>query len=387
MTILRIGLDITKATGPPDGIGTYTRELLTALIPHLGEIHLLLYDLDGGGHDGHDLRQLLHSLEVEIVTEREAAEGGVESGVEIGSSPDSDDLDLFHSTSWVCPPGYRGPLLFTGYDLTFLSHPQTHTVANRLRCLEGVLQARFLDADFLAISDTTAAGLSHYLEVDSSRLHRIYPGVGAAFTPGDVQLARERVAALGIDMGIDMGIEGEFLLAVGTLEPRKNLARLLDAYGGLEPGLRQRFSLLLAGGEGWRQESLRASLTERPELANVCWLGPVPLADLVALYRAATLFVYPSLAEGFGLPIVEAMACGTPVITSSGGATEETAGSAAWLVPPEDPAAIREGLEGLLGDPETRREHAARGLERARSFAWNRAAAEVVALYRRLVSR
>ncbi len=358
MSPLRVGLDITKASRPRDGIGTYTRELLEALTPHLGTLQLVLYDFESRDRAG----------------ELRAGLPGALEAIEIGHAPERDALDLFHATTWSLPPRYRGPLLFTVYDLTFLTHAETHTVANRLACLEGSLRARLRAAHFLAISDTTAAALRRHFEVEPSRLHRIYPGVGSAFSVGDPAEARRRALALGIG--------GDFVLSVGTHEPRKNLARLLEAHAGLPDALRQTFPLVLVGGEGWRREDLDDRLAAAADRVRL--LGSVSREDLVALYRTTSLFVYPSLAEGFGLPIVEAMASGAPVLTSEGGATAETAGTAAALADPRSTEALRRGLEELLCSTEAREDLRKRGRERARDFSWEPSASLILKLYREI---
>ena len=150
------------------------------------------------------------------------------------------------------------------------------------------------------------------------------------------------------------------MLAVGTLEPRKNLAVAQQAAQRLSVQLR------VVGARGWGGVEVDG------------WLGRVPDEELAALYRGARCLVYPSLYEGFGIPVLEAMACGTPVVTSAGGATEEVAGGAAVLVDPRDPAAVAAGIEEAVA---RRDELVPLGLERARRFTWERAAAETRAVY------
>ena len=183
------------------------------------------------------------------------------------------------------------------------------------------------------------------------------------------------------------GVAGRYALTVGTLEPRKNLRRLLDAWARLPASLRRERSLLVAGGRGWGSETVAGVIARRPELAAVRLLGEVSDGDLAALYSAAEAFAYPSLAEGFGLPVVEAMACGAPVLTSDRSATAEVAAGAALLVDPEDVLAISRGLADLLGDPAERDRLGRLGAERAAELSWRRAARETLELYRRLADR
>lgn len=360
-----IGFDASKAQGPADGIGTYTRELLRALLPLLGDDELWLYDL-------------LNPVDFAALG---AELGGWPEQVQLrpGGQPAVDGVDLFHSTCSAVPVGFGGPQIFTCHDLTVLSHPECHTVENRVHCLTGILRAHLVDAEFLTISEATAGELQGLLEIPTERIHVVHLAAAPRF---------ERLAEVPTEqLRKRFQVEGPFLLAVGTLEPRKNLGRLLDAYGALPEGLRRRWPLLLVGGEGWHHEHLLRQLAERPELANVRRLGQVSQEDLLDLYNGADLFVYPSLAEGFGLPLLEAMACGAPVITSAGGATAEVAGDAALLVDPLNTEALHHALETLLGDSTAREALRHRGFARASSFSWKTTAEKTLDLYRQRAPR
>ena len=179
------------------------------------------------------------------------------------------------------------------------------------------------------------------------------------------------------------GLHDPYVLFVGTLEPRKNLERLLEAFSrARQAGRREK--LVLAGQLGWKYRGLLGRI-ERSGLASaVRLLGYVPDEDLPAIYNLASVVAFPSLYEGFGLPILEGMACGVPVLTSDRASMVELAGDAALLVDPTDVTALEGGLVRLLDDPELRRELARRGRGRAARFSWARAAAETVRLYERV---
>jgi glycosyltransferase involved in cell wall biosynthesis len=194
----------------------------------------------------------------------------------------------------------------------------------------------------IAVSEFTRGEIVELLGVPADRLRVIPNAVGEPF-------GREGPAAT-----------GDYVLAVGTLEPRKNLAAAQQAAGRLGVELK------VVGAQGWGGVEVDG------------WLGRVSDEELAALYRGARCLVYPSLYEGFGIPVLEAMACGTPVVTSTGGATEEVAGGAAVLVDPHDPTAIAAGIEEAVA---RRDELRARGLERAARFTWGRVAAETRAVY------
>lgn len=394
---MRVGFDIGKIADL-DGIGSYCRELLRALPNALAEGETLCLYSPQTTVAPEIMAEVLPGLQSATTT----GAGGGRVELRLDRDPAGDDLDLYHATRWHCPPGLGARGLFTCYDLTVLDHPQCHTVSNRIHSLEGLLDARLAGWHFLSISRTTAEALASWFEVPSEQQTVIYPAVAPIFTdprPAEHQLAGEpgggenRWESPGdgpeetVDRGMArrFGLDGRPVLAVGTLEPRKNLPRLLEAYGRLPEALRRRHPLVLAGGMGWQNPAELDALLGRPELAGVRRLGAVSIDDLLVLYRGAALFAYPSLAEGFGLPILEAMACGAPVLTSAGGATEETAGGAARLVPPTETEAMATALAELLADPAERLALQRRGLARAREFSWQETAGLVAALYRRLL--
>jgi alpha-1,3-rhamnosyl/mannosyltransferase len=167
-----------------------------------------------------------------------------------------------------------------------------------------------------------------------------------------------------------------YVLMTGTLEPRKNIVRALEAFAGLPADLRDGFELLLAGPRGWQTDEIDAALSRFGD--RVRRLGHVDDAELPALYAGATAFLYPSLREGFGLPVLEAMAAGTAVVTSGISSLPEVGGDAVRYVDPHDVDSIRDGLAEILDDAERREALAAAGRERARSFTWERTARETL---------
>jgi alpha-1,3-rhamnosyl/mannosyltransferase len=221
-------------------------------------------------------------------------------------------------------------------------------------------------ARLLAISQATRDELVQRFPPAAAKTLVTPLAADGRFTPHSEPGERERV-----------GIERPYVLALGTIEPRKNLARLIEAWAGLPESLSGHFELCLAGAMGWKTEAIERALDASP--SGVRQLGYVADADLPALYRAAELFVYPSLHEGFGLPVLEALACGTAVITSRSSSLPEVGGEAALYVDPLDPGDIRRALAELLGDEARRRELAARGPAQAGRFSWRRTAEETLA--------
>lgn len=344
---MRVGLDLSKL-GSADGLGTFTREALSALVRE--------------GHDRHSF------FTYDLLGEAALAEACATSGLPCpsGRGPAEDALDVYMSTSFQVPELAAGTrLLFVVYDLTFLSLPHCHTLGNRLHCLEGLICALKAGGELLTISRHGAEELGVLLGRDPAS----FPVLPLAPAPVFRTLAPADIATALAPLGLQ---PGAYVLSVGSLEPRKNLAALLRAHAELPAALRADFPLVLAGSPGWHNTELKAEL-EREE-NNVRHLGRVELETLVALYNGAALFAYPSLAEGYGLPVVEAMACGAPVLTSAVSALPETAGGAARLVDPHDPSALTSVLGELLASPETRDDLRQRGLARVAELSWQKTA-------------
>ena len=255
-------------------------------------------------------------------------------------------LDVLHCTTFRAPLRPRAPLVVTVHDLALLRHPEAFPRWHRATGVPA-LRAGVRAADaIVCVSAFTRDELVELLGVPTERTRIVPNAVDPVF-------------------GQDGPVAGgDYVLAVGTLEPRKNLAAAVEAARSAGVELR------VAGATGWGGVAVEG------------WVGEPSDTELAALLRGARCLVYPSLYEGFGLPILEAMACGTPVVTSRGGATEEVAAGAAVLVDPRDPAAIAAGI----GEAVRRRDElVAAGLTRAAAFTWDRSADLVEALWRELV--
>lgn len=260
--------------------------------------------------------------------------------------------DIFHHASQQLRRAPRGcRITATLYDMTCRLMPEAHTAANVRADRQFAARVLRHAAGCIAISAHTRDDAVRILGLDPARIRVIHCGVAPAFFD-----AAPRPAAR------------PYALFVGTLEPRKNIAALLDGWALLPADLRQAYDLLLAGPAGWGETKLVERLRAAPP--GVRYLGYVPEADLPGLTAGASIFVYPSLYEGFGLPLAQAMAAGVAAVTSNVSSLPEVAGGAALLVDPHSPAEIGAALERLLSSPQLRSELAARGRERAREYRW-----------------
>lgn len=285
-------------------------------------------------------------------------------------------IDLLHAMAFVSPLVLPCPSVVTVYDLSFLLYPEVFRAARRLylRFFTGISCRRARRV--IAISQSTARDIRRLLGVPAARIDVAVPGVGERFFS---TVSREVCAAF----RADKNLPDRFILFLGTLEPRKNLLTLLHAYAKLPT---RAVKLVLAGGKGWLYEDIFRAIEMLDLKEDVILPGYVPGVELPRWYASAETFVYPSIYEGFGLPLLEAMAVGTPVIASDTSSLPEAVGDAGVLVPPEDIAAWTAALAEAIDSPGWREEMGARGRMHARGFTWARTAAQTVESYRRALS-
>jgi len=359
------------------GVATYTRELACALACEAPRTTFALLCPRLPWRPRIDLpRAGTPNLEVVETTLYPFALGAVATRLPWPCSLESiaGPCDLFHGTSFDLPRRRAAPAVVTVHDLALLRFPELGTPALRRmvgRARDATRRARAV----IAVSEATRRDIVELCGVAAERVHVVHNGVAATFTPLPAAVARARAAAR-------IGSDDPYLLHVGTLEPRKNLPTLLRAFAALEGDSARPPRLVLAGARGWGDAPLFALVDALGLTARVSFLGEVGPADLPALYSAAELFVYPSRYEGFGLPVLEAMACGAPVIASNASALPEVVGDAGLLVDPDDVDGLRAAIRRLGGDAELRANLRERGRERAKSFTWERAARETLAVYR-----
>jgi glycosyltransferase involved in cell wall biosynthesis len=373
---LRIGIDYTAAVRQGAGIGRYTRELVRALakLDH-GHDYVLFAAaggqrlVDAGWPSSFQTRSVpLSDRTLAILWHRLR----LPLWVELVTGP----VDIFHSPDFVLPPVRRAKTLVTVHDLSFIRHPQCSD-ANLRTYLNKVVPRSVHRADLvLADSQSTKDDLVELLDVTPDKIKVIYPGVEKRFRsiedPTLLEKTRKRY-----------NLPPRFILGLGTLQPRKNFTRLIEAYSSLvtrHPSLR----LVIAGGKGWLYDEIFATVERLGLEEKVAFPGFVTDQDLPALYNLADLFVFPSLYEGFGLPPLEALACGTPVVTSDASSLPEVVGEAGLMVEATDVEALAETMKRVLEDGELREGLIARGMEQARKFTWRKAASRLLNLYETL---
>ena len=284
--------------------------------------------------------------------------------------------DVVHSPSFIMPY-LRGAArhVLTVHDMTSFSHPQCHIALRRSGLYRRMVLASLRRADAVVVPSqaTRQAILAFLPDLRPDRIHVTVPGIGEEFRLCDPASVREVVARLKLPQ--------PYILYVGTLEPRKNLPVLVESYRRLVEAGAIKEHLVLAGKLGWGYEALLAQIDTPLLRRRVHLAGYVDPKDLPAVYAGASLFVYPSLHEGFGFPPLEAMACGVPVISTRSSSLVENLEHAAELVAPDDIAGLADAMQGLLTDDTLRAKRQGQGLEQARQYRWEQTARETVKSY------
>jgi len=371
---MRICFDISAGLGQGAGIGRYVRQLALALNALPGGPALRLF------HNRQPLERLPPALA--RLARWQAPLGNktwrfyLLSGLPLLPRwrTTIDDSDLFHGTDAVTPRLCL-PTVITIHDLTTMLFPRHHSRLNRLY-MRWALPLMTQRADAV-ITDAHASqnDIVTLLGVAPEKVSVVHLGVdNRHFTSQSPVAIRTTIA--------NLGIRSPYLLAVGTLEPRKNLITLLHAYAMLPPPAPE---LVLVGGQGWGNEQLANVIRQLGLTGRVRLAGYMADETLPALYSGAEIFVYPSLYEGFGLPVLEAMACGAPVITSNVSSLPEVAGEAAIQVNPRSANDLAAAIQTLLDSPDKRRTMRQAGIVRARSFSWERCAQETLGVYQRVL--
>lgn len=286
--------------------------------------------------------------------------------------------DVFHANNFYCPQGLKNArLVYTLYDLSFLHEPRWSTERNRVGCFEGVFRATWNADFFIAISRSTKKHfLSTFPHVSEDKIALIYPGSRFEHLAAGPRPERFR----------DLK-PGGFWLAVGTIEPRKNYPRLLDACRLLRARNACGLPLVVAGGKGWLSEDFNAQLHGLEPDRDLFLLGYVSDMELAWLFQHCFAFVYPSLFEGFGMPVLEALGFGSPVLCAETSSLPEVGGDAAIYFDPLDPESIAEAMIGLFRGDLNRERLKEAAHRQAKEFSWTRSAAMIREVYQEVVKR
>lgn len=378
---MKFGIDISQIVYGGTGVSTYTRLLVTSLCKEAIDDEFVLFG--SSLRNQKPLKDFYQSVSAKNVKKKffpfpPKALEFLWNGIHIFPIENlTGQIDVFHSSDWLEPPTKQAKKVTTIHDLTIFKYPKTFVARGGHNIVENQKRKLFFVKQYcdkiIAVSETTKQDIVEILKIPERKIKVVYEAADPDFSLRDaaqVQKVKEK-----------FNINGRYLLCVGAREPRKNLNRLIAAFVEVAKA-NQDLSLVIVGKYGWGEDMAEKT---KAQTSSLKVLGFVEKDELAALYSGAIGFVYPSLYEGFGLPILEAMACGCPVITSNIGSMKEIAGNASLLIDPESIESLAGAMSAVLRNTKVQTELKIKGFKRAGEFSWERTAAQTLEVYRSLV--
>ena len=378
---MKIGIDTTSAVMQGGGIGRYTRELVQATLAQDADNEYVLFSAPPPPDKS--LSQIFPSngrvvYKIAPVSEQWLYRLWYRARLPVSVQRFTGKLDLFHSPDFVLPPVSGNiPTLLTVHDLSFVHFPEVYpeVLVNYLNKVVPWSVARA--THILADSAATKQDLMAVWQVPDEKFRVLYSGVGSAFVRVEDE---KRITA--VRQKYYLG-DVPYLLSVGTVQPRKNYQMLIQAFAPLAD--KWPHNLYIAGGKGWLYDEMTAEI-EKQGLANrVRFIGFVDDEDLPTLYSGAGLYLFPSLYEGFGLPMLEAMACGVPVIASDVSSLPEVGGETAVMLPPNNRSEWTQAIDMVLSSPEKQQKMISAGYQKIRKFSWGKSSVQLLRIYQTLL--
>lgn len=380
---MKIGIDCSNilhpAAGESAGVGHYVHHLVTELLAQdRTNQYVLFFDNHDVARAKHELVQGRPNVTARVLPFRTMRKAlpFIYRHMVVAGVFEREKLDLLHGPANSVPMFYRRPWTVTVHDLAIYDHPEWFPSGQKFATEVVVPHSIEHALRIIAVSQTTAADIKRLFKVRPDRIDVIPEGVTMppANAPDEFATSEERAALGARDLAPQ-----EYFLFVGTLEPRKNIVTMVRAFAlaASEGRIPVQARLAIAGGRGWKNADILAAVREanrQLRAESVLLLGYVSAAEKITLMRHARAFVFPSWYEGFGLPVLEAMALGTPVIASNTPALAETCGDAAWLIPPDDVSALAFAMTELWHDVDHRASRRTAGIYRAAQFTWHAAA-------------
>lgn len=371
---MRIALDATALPGKPGGAGYYIINLVRSLLDIETRHEFIVLTHASDRH----LFKLLPEEEKFLIDVPDLSRGGrlIWEQFALPQLLKRLRIDLLHSPHYTMPLWTTIPVVVTYHDMTFFLYPGYHTLVKRFFFPFMIRQSAHHSSALIAVSESTRQDAIRLLGISPKNITTTLLGYDSSFAPIEDQIYLEQVRH-------KYHLPARFIFNVGTIEPRKNQLALLNAFDVLaetDPNI----ALVLVGGAGWYYNQLSQQMIKSPNRDRIYLIGYVDRADMPALYNLAEVFVYPSIYEGFGLPLVEALACGRPIITSNISALPEIVGDAGLLVSPNDQNQLSQAIRKLLEDKDLATEIRQKALIRAKEFSWHKTAEQTLEIYERV---
>lgn len=378
MEKIRIGIDISRTIEEKTGVGYYAKNLIHALAKIDYENDYFLFGIFYDCFPKNWKKAMIPKAPNFKLHQKNSLTWLVRKKWEKGGKYKEKllgEIDLLHCTAYTMPPVTKPKVIVTIHDLSCFVYPHYHTEANYHFITRNVHQAARKASFIIADSISTQREISRFLHTPEEKMKVIYLAAGDRF--------KEKLSPTSIaQIKKKYNIRKPYFFTVGSLEPRKNLANALIAYKALLEIGKYDYQFVISGGKGWKNELLYQLLQKLNLDDYLVFTGYVPEEDLPALYQGAEAFVYPSFYEGFGLPVLEAMSSGTPVITSNTSSLPEVAGDAAILVNPGEIFDLYEAMESVISKPSLREELKLKGLKQSKKFSWEKTAQQTLEVYR-----
>jgi glycosyltransferase involved in cell wall biosynthesis len=374
---MRIGIDATALPPLPVGAGNDRIQLVKALATLQSEHEFVVFAQPRGP----ELIKLPYENPVEwvIVGERDPGSRLIWEQLFFPKLVRESGVDLLHSLHYTRPIRLLCKSVVTFHDMTFFLYPELHTWARRQYFPQMMKASASRANELIAVSDSTRTDLIKVLRIDPDKVFTTHLGVNPGYKPIDDEREKIRVSE-------KYALPDKFILYVGLIEPRKNLPVLIEAFKQLiEYGFN--YKLILVGRYGWMYRDVLDQVKELNLENMVRFLGYVPQEELPLIYNLATLFTYPTIYEGFGLPVLEAMACGVPVITSNVSSLPEIVNEAGILIPVNDTEALLDAMVRLIENANLRQELIHLGVQRAAKFSWAKTAQLTLQVYQRAMQK
>lgn len=366
MKPLKVGIDVHSLGGQDGGNETYYRALVKGLASVPSEHKFLLYYVKS------ETPRQIHGNGAFSLKRLHPAHPAVRIPGTLPWRMRQDRLDVFHS-QYIVPPFAKCKTVTTIHDLAYEHFPEFFPLSQKL-WFKMLMRSSAQRADhIITVSEHSKRDIVYTYGIPAEKITVTYGSAGNEFFPRERERAKQELAG-------KYGINDAFILYVGRLQARKNLRRLVEAYARVRKA-GSRHKLLLVGKQDFLVQPVLLRIQELGLKNDVLMPGYIPSEDMPSFYNAADAFVYPSIYEGFGLPVVEAMACGVPVITSRGSSLEEVAGGAALIIDPFDELSIADALVRVLQDPELCAQLRQSGLQRSKCFDFRTAARQTIAVY------